>query len=156
MSQRGPGLAIITKMVPLMLLLFPDTATALARELEFVTPHSDQLLVVGGAVAAVAVYYGGIGMADRSRKRRKKGKGVGTPAWQTSIADTLQAGTFTMSVTTVDADQTGAGACAPLTAMSPSQYMLRIACRPATIIVASRPSAEPHPPSPPSPPVLPI
>ena len=65
------------KMLPLLLLLFRATATALARDVELATPHSGQLLAMVGAAAAVALYYGGLGMADRAQSRKwpaKKGR----------------------------------------------------------------------------------
>ena len=65
------------KMLPLLLLLFPATATALARDVELATPHSGQLLAMVGAAAAVALCYGALGMADRAQSRKwpiKKGR----------------------------------------------------------------------------------
>ena len=95
------------KMLPLLLLLFPATATALVRDVELATPHSGQLLAMVGAAAAVALYYGGLGMADRaqSRKRPRIGK-------QSSLLDMFGTGAWEMSVTTEDDVQAGAGACA--------------------------------------------
>ena len=95
------------KMLPLLLLLFPDTATALARDVELATPHSGQLLAMVGAAAAVALYYGGLGMADQSRKRRKTAQNQK----QSSLHDMFGAGTWEMSVTTEDDVQAGAGTC---------------------------------------------
>ena len=57
----GSALGVL-KMVPFLLLLFPDTATALVRDVELVASHSVELPAVGGAAAAVALHHGGLGV----------------------------------------------------------------------------------------------
>ena len=87
-------------MVPLLLLLFPDTATALVRDAELVAPHSVELLAVGGAAAAVALHCGGLGMADNPKRRRV----------QSTLSGMFSSGQWAMALP--NDDELGAGTCA--------------------------------------------
>ena len=97
----------VLKMVPLLLLLFPDTAAALVRDAELVAPHSVELLAVGGAAAAVALHHGGLGMADNPKRRRV----------QSTLSGMFSSGQWAMALP--NDDELGAGTCASTSPLGP-------------------------------------
>ena len=117
-SNRSWGLL---KMVPLLLLLFPDTATALVRDVELVAPHSVELLAVGGAATAVALYYGGLGMADNPKRRKV----------QTTLSGMFSTGQWAMALP--NDEELGAGTCASTSPLGP--------CGPAHAKCTSQPAS---------------